>query len=71
MPTMAVRFGSEAVATPASITARMAWVAEMTISRRRRSKLSASRPPIIEKNSIGPSWAKSTMPTNDDDLVRS
>jgi hypothetical protein len=70
-PTIAHRFGSSTATMAASTRASSAWVADTTMSSFRRSKVSASIPPTIEKNSIGPSWANSTTPTNVDERVRS
>ncbi len=41
------------------------------ISRRRRSTLSASRPPTMGSTRVGPSWAKMMIPTNVAECVRS
>ena len=40
------------------------WSSDTVTSSRRRSKASASIPPTSEKSSSGPSWAKSSTPTN-------
>lgn len=62
--TRAQRFGWPFQLSTARTADRVAWTVEPNTMVRRRLYRSAMTPPKLENSSIGPSWAKVTMPTN-------
>jgi hypothetical protein len=68
-PTSATFGGSSMSTSAARPNDSTIWANCTMTSSRRRSSTSANRPPVVERNSNGPSCAKKTMPTNDGEPV--